>query len=475
MKKYIIGVFALVTLFSCHSDSYYEDLNIDPKNPSEVSENFLFTSATVSLFDQMNSISVNTNIFSFFAQYLTTTTYIDEPNYDLTNRNIPQSHWRELYNDVIFDLQNAKDNTNANEELTDAEKSARIGQIEVLEVYAWSVLVDSFGDIPYTEAINASEITLPVYDDAATIYSDLISRLNAVQTNLSSSGTGFTDSDVIYGGDLNKWSKFANSLLLRLGLRLQDVNPSASADAISAAVSGGVFESNDDNAIINYQSSTPNTNPKWLDLVQSGRSDFVAANTLVDYMNDLEDPRRAYYFDDNLGDDTYEGGTYGDSNSYPLYTHFGDAFLDPTHPGILLDYAEVEFNLAAAAQANLGGVTGAEDHYESAITASILYAGLSQTTADDYLAQSDVAYDGTQDQLALQFWIAMFDNSFEGWSVWRLYDAPELNTPADTGLPVPLRYTYPVNEQNLNTANYDAAATAIGGDIQQTPLFWDVQ
>jgi hypothetical protein len=68
----------------------------------------------------------------------------------------------------------------------------------------------------------------------------------------------------------------------------------------------------------------------------------------------------------------------------------------------------------------------------------------------------------------------MYNNPFEGWSVWRKYDAPALNLPEDTGNPVPLRYTYPVNEQNLNRANYEAASAAIGGDKQSTPLFWDV-
>ena len=69
----------------------------------------------------------------------------------------------------------------------------------------------------------------------------------------------------------------------------------------------------------------------------------------------------------------------------------------------------------------------------------------------------------------------MFDDPFEGWSVWRKFDAPKLNLPAIEQLPVPLRYTYPINEQNLNEANYNAASDAIGGDDQQTPLFWDVQ
>ncbi len=472
MKKYIIAFFALATLWSCQSDEAYENLNRDPKNPTQVSEDFLFTAATVSLADQMSSINVNTNVFKFFAQYLTTTTYLDEPNYLINNRNIPENHWREIYTDVIFDLQNAKANTMDNASLSEGERKARLGQIEVLEVYAWHVLVDTFGDVPYTEALNSSEFPLPKYDDAATIYSDLISRIKASRADLGA-GQGFTGADIVYGGDMNKWVKFANSLQLRLAMRLADVNPSLSKETAEDAIAGGVFMSNDDNATVEYQSNPPYTNPQWNDLVQSGRSDFLVANTLVDKLNSLNDPRRAAYFDDNLDGD-YIGGVYGASNSYGSFTHIGQPFLDPTLEGILLDYAEVEFNLTDAAERGYTGAGSAEDHYNAAVTASIIYWGGSDADAATYLAQADVAYDGTQEQLGTQFWIAMYNNSFQGWSVWRLYDAPQLNQADGTEEGVPLRYTYPINEQNLNPTNYDAAASAIGGDAKSTPVFWDV-
>ena len=474
MKKYILTFVALTTLWSCMTDEQYEDLNRDPKNPTVVDADFLFTNTIVSLSDVMASPNVNINIFRFIAQYLTATTYLDEPNYDLTNRGIPEAFWSEIYRDVIFDAQDAKAIVEADVELSQAEKDARLAQLEVIEVYAWQVLVDTFGDIPYSEAVQADEFLLPSYDDAATIYEDLISRLMVAQDQLEA-GQGFVEADVLYNGDMAKWDKFASSLLLRLGMRLSEVNPSLAEQAATAAVEDGVFTSNDDTAELNYTSTTPNTNPLWEDLVQSGRSDYVVANTVVDYMNALEDPRRPAYFDDNI-EGGYVGGIYGASNSYPTVTHIGEVFLDPTLPGILLDYAEVEFYLAEAAER--GFITGsAEDHYETAIAASILYWGGTPADVQEYLAQPEVAYnsDNWRTQLGVQFWIAMFNNPFEGWAVWRKFDDPQLNLPEDTGLPVPLRYTYPVNEQNLNEANYLAASEAIGGDEQQTPIFWDIQ
>ncbi|MBT8294846.1 MAG: SusD/RagB family nutrient-binding outer membrane lipoprotein [Gramella sp.] len=471
MKKYIVAITALVVLWSCQSDEKYEDLNRDPKNPTAVASDFLFTSATVSLGDYTASPNVNRTLYRFLAQYFTATTYLDEPNYDFTARQNPDAVWSEFYRDVIFDIQNAKSIVMENQDLTQAEIDARLGQLEVMEVYTWHVLVDSFGDIPYTEAVQADEFPLPTYDDDSAIYEDLISRLNNVTTMLNA-GQGYTTADVIYNGDMDAWVKFTNSLKLRIGLRLQDVNPGLAQSTVESAISGGVFTSNADNATINYQSTTPNTNPLWEDLVQSGRSDFLAANTLVDYMNQFEDPRRMAYFDDNV--DGYIGGIYGASNNYGSYSHVGDQLLEPTREGILIDYSEVEFNLANAAKLGYAGAGDAETHYDAAITASITYWGLSSEDAADYLAQDNVAYDGSTEQLATQFWIAMYDNPFQGWSVWRLYDAPALRIPQEYGNLIPLRYTYPVDEQNLNNANYIDASTAIGGDDTSTPIFWDI-
>jgi hypothetical protein len=466
MKKYIVALMALVTLWSCQSDEQYEDLNRDPKNPTDVASDFLFTAATVSLSDNMASPNVNDGLYRFLAQYFTTTTYLDEPNYNFSSRSNPDNVWSEIYRDVLLDVQDAKSKVMANSELAQAAKDARLGQLEVIEVYAWHVLVDTFGDIPYTQGLQAEEFPQPTYDDDMAIYEDLITRLGNV-TAMLSAGQGYTTADVVYGGDMNKWMMFANSLKLRLGMRISD------AETVQSAVSNGVFMANADNATVEYQGADPYGNPLWEDLVLSGRSDFLASNTIVDYMNELDDPRRMVYFDDNK--EEYIGGIYGASNNYGDYTHIGDPFKQPTREGILLDYAEVRFNQSRAAELGYSVGGDAETHYNAAITASMEYWGVAEGEISAYLSQGAVAYDGSVDQFAKQYWIAMYDNPFQGWSLWRKYDAPELNIPAEFETPVPLRYTYPVDETNLNEDNYEAAAEAIGGDTAQTPIFWDVE
>ena len=343
MKKYLI-LLSSVLIVSCASDEKYEDLNRDPNNPTDVSAESLFNASTKSLFDQMESTNVNTNVFRLFAQYWTETTYIDESNYDINTRNISASHFSEMYRDVLYDLKDAKSKSNS------ANKTA---MISVLEVYTWQQLVDTFGNIPYSEALQGSADPTPAYDDAKTIYEDLIVRINTAISTFSVSGpAGFTAADKIYGGDINQWLKLANSIKFKLAMRIADVPSMSTLSQTNAeqAVAAGIFTSNADNATIDYEANSTNANPLWSDLVESGRSDFVVANTVVDFMNANNDPRRPIYFDNNLGAGVYTGGIYGDNNSFPNYTHIGTVMHEQTFRGVILDYAELEFLLAEAAE-----------------------------------------------------------------------------------------------------------------------------
>lgn len=470
MKK-IILIFIALLFIQCSNDDY-GDLNKESNNPVEVQAEQLFVSATVALFDQMESTNVNVNVFRLFSQYWTETTYTDEANYDLSNRRIPGRHWNTLFLNVLFDLKDAKTKTEG-----DAFKNA---QIEVLEVYTWQNLVDTFGDIPYTEALQGKkpfDLYQPKYDDAATIYNDLLIRIDSAISAISgSSGSGFGSADLIYANNRTSWKKFANSLKLKLGIRLADVNSTVAQKAVEDAVTGGVFESNADNAIITYESTNPNTNPLWNDLVESGRNDFIPANTIVDHMNTLNDPRRDVYFDpDSKISGAYLGGTYGAQSSYGSHSHIGIALLDPMFRGVLLDYSEVSFNLAEAAERTwvVGGT--AEEYYNKGITANFQDWGLTVADATAYLAKTDVAYTtatGTwKEKIGMQYWIAMYNRGSEGWYVYRKFDAPTFNLAAVAKVPVPKRYTYPIDEQSLNEINWKAANG--GKDDQQTPIFWD--
>jgi hypothetical protein len=484
MKKTLIYIITVVSLIACSND--LENLNVNTKDPSNVPGEALFTSAEKSLVDQMVNTNVNNNIFRLINQHWTETVYTDESNYDITTRAIPEQHWQFLYKDVLKDLdQSAININNATVDVTanPIDKTNKLAIIEVLNIYTYAVLVETFGNIPYKEALNLKYKT-PKYDDGLTIYKDLINRLNNAIGKLNTAGKSFGVNDRIYNGDVNKWIKFANTLKLRMGIVISDIPTElALATTTVSTAAPFVFTSNADNASITYLSASPNTNPLYIDLVASGRSDFVPANTLVDYMNTNMDPRRSKYFDNNKDnpetpDVEYIGGIYGAANSFPNLTHITPTIQKPEYPGTILDYSETEFLLAEAAERSLiESPTTAEAHYNAAITASILNWGGTPTQVTAYLAQTNVAYttaSGTwKEKIGTQSWVALYNNGFEGWTSWRRLDFPILVPHADAVSGIPVRLTYPIVEQTLNKTNYTAASSAIGSDKVETKLFWD--
>jgi len=499
MKKLIIllGIFSLT--ISCNDD--LSDMNVDPINPSAVPAASLLGNAEKNLVDYMTSTNVNTNVFRLFAQQWTETTYLDESRYDILQRNVADNTWRTLYRNVLRDLKEAHDITSSEQALTDSEiavKKNKLAVIEFLTVYAYSVTVDIFGNIPYTQALNAEAYPSPAYDDAQTIYKDLFARLDAALASTDVTEESF-NSDFIYlsnpldattGGDMTKWVKFANSLKLRMAITVADAPGLASLakTAGEQAVVDGVFESSDDNAALQYLSVQPNTNPLYEDLVTSGRYDFIAAEPFVDKMNALNDPRRPFYYIP-LEDGTFVGGPYAQGGDFFEYSSPGDptggpttVLLNPTLKGILIDYTEVEFYLAEAAERGWAVTGSAESHYNNAITSSILYWGGTPADATTYLAQPTVAYATAaptwQEKIGNQAWIGYYNRGFEAWTTWRRLDFPAIVAPVNAASAaegqIPKRFTYPVLEQTLNGANYAAAGAAIGGDKLKTKLFWDI-
>ena len=471
--KRILLIFIPALLFTA-SCSDLEDYNIDPKSPVTVPGVTLVSNAQRNLVRTVTSSNANLNPFRFYVQHWAATTYADESQYDINTRAINQGLWNALYRDVLRDLQEGK-TIITNDALLDASvKANQLAAIEVMEVYTWSVLVDLFGDVPYTQALDFNTVQ-PTYDDDATIYNDLTVRLDKAVGMFVADAAGFGSADLIYGGATAGWIKFANSLKLRMGMTMADADAAKAATMVQQAAAN-VFTSNADNADVTFLSSTPNASPLWEDLVQSNRQDFRAANTFIDPLNALNDPRRDNFFKPLEGG-IFKGAIYGAVNPVAGSSAPGTLLEDPTFPGVLLSYTEVEFLLAEAAERGFAVTGTAEAHYNAGVTASILQWGGTAAEATAYLAQPTVAYAtaaGTfKQKIGVQKWIALYNQPVEGWKEWRRLDAPNLVKPVDARSEIPLRLTYPVVEQNLNKANYTAAASAIGGDVVTAKIFWD--
>lgn len=509
MKKILILITAIV-IASCSND--LESLNQNIKDPALVPGESLFTGAQKNLVDQMVDLNVNNNNTKLWSQYLQETTYTDESNYDQTTRTIPGTHFSVLYKDVLKDLDEAKKIITATTSTTDntyeANKPNKMVIIEILNIYTYSILVETFGDVPYSEALDLNNVT-PKYDDGLTVYKDLIARLTLAINDLDVSKGSFGTADRIYNGDVAQWKKFAASLKLRMGILLSDVDENAAKKAVEEAVASGVFASNSDNANYKYLAAAPNTNPVYDNLVLSGRKDFVAATTIIDimqprqYISDEDgvhtsvvpgsvtrtDPRMKFYFASNVDADetvpqvVYWGLEVGKDGSFSTHTQVSDLLLEPTLPGNILDYAEVQFLLAEGAARTFNVGDTAENLYKKGIIASIEDWGGTTTEANAYYALPAINYATAlaassattpwKEVIGTQKWIALFNRGFEAWTSIRLLDYPLMQEAYDPLSGYPTRYTYPIVEQTLNGANWSSASSAIGGDEPETKLFWD--
>jgi len=538
MKRSYIFYFVLLTfLIGCTEK--FEDFNTDQKNPAEVAGNALFSNGQKELADQVNQTNVNQNIFKLWAQYWTETTYTDEANYDIVTRNISDNLFRYYYREGALQDINEAAKAIARETGLEAEatKQNRLFIISIVKAYAYNQLVDIFGMVPYTEALDVENV-YPAYDDGAFIYNSLLDSLDAAINGLDEDAGSFGSADLFYGGDVAAWIKFANALKIKMGVTLGDVNPTLAQATVESAVEGA-FESSADDCLMPYQSASPNQNPLFEEIVSTGRKDFVLANTLMDKLNDLQDPRLFLYanpsfmqnfnfqkdedvlFDTTVTEESgggkgrylifttrdgesdsmvykttpftlrpetdtldatvrhYAGGKYGFSAPFGQYAHIHPAILDPAFHGLMLTYTEVLFYLAEAAERGYTLPNSAEEYYNMGITNSILEWGGTQAEVDAYLAQASVAYATAEgnwrQKIGTQSWIAAYTKGLEAYATWRRLDYPIFNVAQliQHTSEIPTRFQFPIGEQTLNPDNYDAAATAVGGDLLTTPIFWD--
>jgi len=476
-------------LLNTSCTKHITDLNIDPKNPSVVPSGSLFLNGEKNLSDALNSTGNGVAPFRVLAQSWTENTYVSEANYILSAADAPTGWWNTLYAtptgttstaSVLNSLVAAKKAFPT--DVTDAA-TLRNDQIitDILQVYAYSLLVNTYGNIPYTQAFHDS-IPFPKYDDAKTVYYDLLTRLDTAIAGLNAGGGSLGSYDKIYGGDPTQWKKFAATLKLKLALIVADVDPSTAATKVQEAVSTGVFSSNSDNALLKYQASpTGNTNPVYQALVSSGRHDYSPTNLIINTLLAWNDPRLPLYYKEYNG--SYLGAVPGAGNGYVKFSQFSDQWLAATFPGDLLDYAETNFLLAEAVERGIAVGGTAEQYYDSAVTASIEYWGGSAADAATYLAQSSVAYATAsgpwRQKIGYQKWIAYANRGWDAWTEIRRLGYPNLdaiNPPVSATVNLPRRFNYPGNEQTSNATNWAAAVKAVTGgsaDLLSVNLWWN--
>jgi hypothetical protein len=474
MKRLLIYTLSTVFLVAGGCDDF-GDTNVNPNASVTPLTSALLTGAQSTL---GNSTTGGSNfITGLYAQYFSLTQYTDNSLYatqDVT--------WGGEMAGNIFDLQNIininSDPATAAVAALQGSNNNQIAIARILKAYRMSILTDRYGDIPYFEALQGN--TLPKLDPQEEIYADLFKELDEAVAQFDDAGN--VKGDIVYGGDNLKWKKFANSLRCILALRVSEVDETLGETQFSDALAsdGGVFASNDDNATLVYPGGAY-LNP-WVGIAaDQGVSDVVAG-----MLNGNEDMRK-YAFGKPKGDGTLVGFPYGllrddavawgNANAgWSLILN--DDFRSNTSTLFILTYADV---LLAQSEAALRGwIAGDEqDFYDDAMEASWDQWGV-YDAADFATFMAKPANNlstNAAEKIATQRWLTFFPNGPQGWSEWRRTGFPAL-TPTSEAVnesgEIPLRFPYASVEYNYNEANLDEAVARMGGDKDDTHVWWDV-
>jgi hypothetical protein len=488
MKNRLLSIVAALFLVTaCTND--FDEINIDPNQPAEVPAGFLLTHAQELLLDRLYAGFDNSRVGMTLAQFWSQNQYTDESRF-LYRPATNNATWNDFYT-ALNNLQEIIRLNEAN------EVNPNINQVAVariMKAWAFQILTDTYGAIPYEDALQAIDGTYsPSYTPQQEIYPDLLNELTEASRQIDES-LDLGGGDLVYGGNMTQWKRFANSLKMRVAIRMADRMEAQSLQAISEAFNEGVFQGNADNAAIQYRVSQPNTHPLYVDVVVSGRIDFSASDVLVNQLLDRNDPRLPAYFEPSANANEFVGRPFGQNAAAANaldpddVSQLSEVVLSPDFPGMLMDYAEVNFILAEAVQRGAAGITGtAEQYYNAGIRASIEFwegqrARLGQTftpaNIDAYIAANPYDAANFRQSIGVQKWIALYMQGIQGWSEYRRLDfTGVLKMPVDGPLieinQIPLRRVYPPDEQTLNRANWQAAL-GDQADNFTTRVWWDV-
>lgn len=464
----------LLSVSSCKKDLV--DLNQNPNASENAQPDYLLTAATKATADTYWGTANNMDASLLFVQHWAKIQYTDPDRYIYTSTSF-QELWTVAYTKNIVNL-------NQLIKLADAQSNSNYkGVALVLRTWAFTLLTDAYGDIPYKQATSISEYLTPAYDKQKDVYFALLDDLKTAQAALNPSGTAIAG-DVIYNNNIALWKKFANSLRLRIALRIADREPEKAKQLLAEIQTegGSYISANSETAQMVYGTS-PNQNP--ISNLFDTRDDYRISKTIVDKLFALNDPRLPVYTSPtkDATPATYvglpNGLLVGDASNlgFTKTSKPGTYFLAPGAPAVIISYAEVLFDRAEAAARGFT-TEDAADLYKQAIQASLKQYGVSDAAAATYLALPAVQYDASNYKKSIgeQKWIALFGQGLEAFAEWRRLDYPQLQ-PAVAGTlggKMPLRFLYPGTEQSLNGASYNAAVTSQGADALTTKLWFDV-
>lgn len=512
MKKLFFIPLLAALLFSVSScDKDFEEINTNPVLPTSLDASYLFSNA------QFLTATATLPYHMQIVQQIVTpfTGVLEGGNHNIINDNNTNVVFNNYYGGPVRLLIAVIDQTKDNAGRTNLYNMARIWK-----AFVFQILVDTYGDVPYSEAGNAflEGISLPKYDDQQAIYEDLLKEVSEATKALDASKP--TESgDLFYKGNIAKWKMLGNSLLLRLAMRYTKLDQNKAKQYAQMAVdpaNGGVMSSNADNAYVTFNSdyNHPNANS----FQGTERANFYLGRPFVDYLKATHDPRLPFFAAKytNPSATTVEAAEPADTvsaNQIGMPFGYKDATLpeEPLYPGkvgaafkysqlnrrtvakitspeFFITYAQTQLLLAEAAFR--GFISGDPATYYAAgvrghmgqLTQFDVNAVIPTSLQDAYLLDNPYDAANALQVINTQYWIASFLNGAEAWANFRRSGYPVLprNTYPDQDPDVKAsadgfihRIVYPDREKSVNATHYSEAATRIGGDKLTTRIFWD--
>lgn len=489
-KKIYISLLVLC-LASASCTKNFEELNTDPNRPKEITPGVMLGQLQYRIVN--SSVQAARNLTHELMQ-------VDAPRASPGGAGLHRyvvnpgaGVWTSFYN-YLTDIEDIYS-------IADGKKENNYKAIAlVYKCWAYSILTDLYGDIPYTQATKATEgVFQPAFDKQKDIYIQILKDLDAANSLFDDNKALTYGGDLVYNANtltgtknpgIQKWKKFCNSLKLRLLLRISkrngEVNVNDQINAIlSDPVKYPVFTTNADEAIFRYPGTFPYFNPYYVARTLDWRDGTYFTMFFVNKMNADNDPRRAIWMTTvNVnGANVYQGiqSGYPASLEYAVgkNSSYNDALKTSPLLGIMMTFAEVEFIKAELALKGFATGKTPRQHYENGITASMAQWGA--TMPAGYLQQTGVAYDANAtpemqlEQIMLQKYYAYFFVDYQSWFEKRRTGYPVL--PRGAGIPAenkfPYRIPYPTYLQSLNLENLEAAKVSMGGDDSNVKVWWD--
>jgi len=516
MNSRIFLIFlGLVGIFSCTKD--FEKINENPNDPIIVEADFLLTT---SIFETMNLFGGEMNRVVFFNY----TNHFSGFNgqfqrYTFDPRGV-DDYWEEIYVNCLQPVHQVVETYKE-----DPTYNNRVAIAGIWKAYIFSNTVSIWGSIPKSRALNGDP-NVP-YDKEEDVYYSLLEELKILAESIHLDGDTYSaNADKIYGGDLLKWKKFANTLRLRLAMRISEADSEVARSVVQEIYQDeqNTINSVDETASANW-GTTSDTWSHLYDRAVYNRNANLATmpvlnEALVYHTAPYGDPRLEVYAQ-VATEGPMEGEYFGQNTSYgggeefagdivnpheglkqTDYSQIGERFLKPEAEYVFLSYAESSFLKAEAALRGWWGNGNAEQYYYEGIDASFKHYGLSETQANNYkntpgiqwgtasetagrtaefqdwlqIASSAIPEGDHFRQIIMQHWLAIPGQGIDAWALIRrtrvLEFQPQFSTYDGNYAYVPNRLPYPGSEYATNTQAVEKAVTWIEGPDDLWTKLW---